>query len=57
MTLSQKAIDEFKEIWIKEYGEKIDSAQAENMANKLISLMRVIYQPIPKHRNEKTNGK
>lgn len=48
MSLSKKAINEFKEIYEKEFGGKISDAQAREMGENLISLFKVIYRPLPK---------
>jgi len=47
MSLSKKAIDEFKEIYEKEFGEKISDAQAEEMGENLIRLFEIIYRSLP----------
>lgn len=54
--LTREAIDEFKQLWLKEYGRSIDDKKAERIAVKLLMIMRPIYKPIPK-REGKTYGK
>lgn len=54
--LSREAIDEFKQLWIEEYGRSIDDKKAERIAVKLLMIMRPIYQPIPK-KDSKRYGK
>ena len=48
MTLSKRAIDEYKEIYLKKFGKKITDAEALEQGTKLINMMKVIYKPIPK---------
>ncbi len=47
MRLSEKAIKEFKEIYFREYGKSISDDEAQEMGQRLISLFRIIYRPIP----------
>ncbi|MCD6297730.1 MAG: hypothetical protein J7M30_11300 [Deltaproteobacteria bacterium] len=47
MRLSKEAIKEFKEIYYKEFGEKISDQEAQEMGGNLISLFKIIYHPIP----------
>lgn len=47
MALSEKAIKEFKEIYFKEYNEMLSDEEAQEMGQRLISLFKVIYRPIP----------
>lgn len=49
--LNQEALDEFKKLWLEEYGRSIDDKKAERIAVKLLMIMRPIYQPIPKKDN------
>lgn len=44
--LSREAIDEFKQLWLKEYGRSIDDKVAEKIATKLLTMMRAVYKPI-----------
>lgn len=48
MTLDKQAIDEFKQIWKKEFGEEISNERAMEEGSKLIRLFKVIYKPIIK---------
>ena len=48
--LSKEAIDEFKAIYRKEFGEEVSDAEAGELGESLISLFKVIYRPIPKGR-------
>jgi len=47
MGLSKEAIKEFKEIYYKEFEEKISDQEAQEMGGNLISLFKIIYRPIP----------
>jgi len=47
MRLSKEAIKEFKEIYYKEFGEKISGPEAQELGANLISLFKIIYRPIP----------
>lgn len=46
--LSQKAIDEFKEIYLAEYGEEISNQTALEMGLNLLTMFKAIYRQIPK---------
>jgi len=47
MSLSNKAIKEFKELYYEEYGKNISDEEAQEIGQRLISLFRIIYRPIP----------
>jgi len=47
MRLSKEAIKEFKDIYYKEFGEKISGPEAQEMGANLLSLFKIIYRPIP----------
>jgi len=47
MTLSKKAIEEFKVIYLKEFGEEISDARAEEMGLNLLRLFQLISRPLP----------
>jgi len=47
MGLSKKAIEEFKEIYFREFGKYLSDAEAQVMGQRLISLFKIIYRPIP----------
>lgn len=59
MRLSKKAIKEFKEIYYREFGEKISDETAQEKGQRLIALFKIIYRPIPndKSRDEIENPK
>jgi predicted nucleic acid-binding protein len=48
MALSKEAVEEFKKIYLQEFGEKISDAEAQEMGESLISFFKIIYHPIPK---------
>ena len=47
MRLSREAIKEFKDIYYKEFEERISDEEAQEMGASLLSLFRVIYRPAP----------
>jgi flagellin-specific chaperone FliS len=55
MGLSKEAIKEFKEIYYKEFQERISDEEAQELGESLISLFKIIYRSIPK--NNKQNPK
>ena len=48
MSLSKKAIEEFKKLCKKIYGEKISDYVASEAANRLVDFYKVIYKPMTK---------
>jgi hypothetical protein len=60
MSLSQKAIEDFKQAYLEEFNEEISDAQAKELGENLVALFRIICQPIPEEirrkyeRNDKT---
>ena len=46
--LSDKALQEFKEIWLKEIGEEISDERAVELGINLLNLFDHIYRPVPK---------
>jgi len=46
--LSQKAIDEFKEIYFAEYSEQINDQTALELGLNLLTMFNSIYRKIPK---------
>ena len=46
--LSKKALDEFKEIWRKQFGEEISDQKALEEGTSLITLFNAVYRPIKK---------
>ena len=49
MRLSRQAIQEYKEIYKKEFGEEISDAQAEEQALRVLRLFRLLLRPLPHH--------
>jgi hypothetical protein len=47
MRLSQEAIQEFKKIYRREYGQNLSNVQAREMAERFMNLMEIICRPIP----------
>jgi len=61
MSLSKKAIDEFKEIYKKEYKKELNDAEASEAANNLVGLFKILYdcearEQQRKHRLKKEPG-
>lgn len=56
MSLSQEAIDKYKQIYKKNFGEEISDEQAREEGESLISLFKVIYRPLPDTSKEGING-
>ena len=48
MSFSKEAIEEFKEIYKKEFGKEIFDQEALEKATNLLTLFNAIYRPIPK---------
>lgn len=44
MQLSQKAIDEFKQIYYEEFGEELSDEQAELMGGRLLRLYQILLE-------------
>jgi hypothetical protein len=47
MELSQNDINEFKAIYLKNFGEEISDEEAWPMARNLLHLMTIITEPLP----------
>jgi len=45
--LPPEAIQEFKELYVKRFGEFLPDEEAERKAEKLLALFRAVYLPIP----------
>ena len=56
MQLTQEAIDEFKEIYQKEYDITLTDEQALELATSFFHLMQVIYRPLPDRTCPSENG-
>lgn len=48
MMISQERIEEFKQIYLEEFGEEISDERAYELGLQLLHLFQVIYQPLPK---------
>ena len=48
MKLSQKAIDDFKKIYFKQFGIDLSDEEANALGIELLEFFRLIYKPIPK---------
>jgi len=46
MGLSRKAIEEFKEIYLQEFGQEISVKEARELAESLLSLFKIVCRPI-----------
>jgi len=55
MALSKEAIKEFKAIYKKEFKEDISDGKAQELGENLISLFKIIYQPIPNNGQQNCN--
>lgn len=47
--LTQEEINQFKEIYLKEFGNEINDQTAILLGNNLLNLMQAVYKPIPKN--------
>ena len=56
MSLSEEAIEEFKDIYYREFGRIISDEEAQEMGHNLLSLFKIIYRPIPEDEDQMTNG-
>jgi hypothetical protein len=56
MTLSKKAIEEFKEIHFREFGQQITDEEAQELGLNMISLFKIICRPIPEQTNPDFSG-
>lgn len=52
--ISKIALSEFKEIYLREYGEELADKEALEKATQFLSLMKAIYKPIPNTMNTTT---
>jgi hypothetical protein len=46
--LSKESIEEFKEIYKKDYGVDLTNEEATKFATKFLNLMKIVYRPIKK---------
>lgn len=47
MQLSNKAINDFKKIYLEEFGVDLTDEEANKKGLELLEFMKLIYQPIP----------
>lgn len=45
--LPPEAVEEFKSLYKKRFGEDLSNEDASKRANNLVNLFKVVYQPIP----------
>jgi len=57
MSLSQKAIEEFKQAYLDEFKEELSDAQAQEIGERLIALFRIICRPIPEETKHEQSDK
>lgn len=48
MKLTPEALDEFRGIYLDEFGEDITRDQAQEMGSRLVDLLRLLLRPLPK---------
>lgn len=48
MKISKEKLDEFKQIYHRQFGEEISDEEAFEMGLELLNFLRVIYRPLPK---------
>jgi hypothetical protein len=62
LMVSEKALREFKRLWLEEFGEEITDEKALDEATALLTIFDAIYRPIKKEwsdeydKKNKTNG-
>lgn len=47
MEISKKKLDEFKQIIREDYGQELSDKEAYRVANKVLTMFRIICQPQP----------
>lgn len=47
MKLPKQAIQEYQEIYKRQFGEEITEVEAEKQGRNLLELMQLMYKPIP----------
>lgn len=50
--LSDQAIEEYQEIYLKEFGKRIDEEEVRKQGTNLVNLFKLIYKPIPAVKKE-----
>jgi flagellin-specific chaperone FliS len=56
MRLNKEAIEEFKEIYKREFGKTISDEKAQELGQNLLSLFKIIYRAIPSDKDHKQNA-
>lgn len=51
-TISDKMLKEYKALYKKKFGEDLSDQDALEQATKLITLVDIVYRPIPKEDNK-----
>ena len=57
MKLGKKEIQEFKELYRKEFKEEIDNETARELAIRVLNLFRAVYKPLIKNNHESSKRK
>ena len=57
MRLSKEAIEEFKDIYCKKFGEKLSDEKAQELAERLVLLYKAVYCPFPDDDKQNKSGK
>lgn len=48
MKIEPQDIQAFKRLWQESFGQELNAQEAQEKAAHLLSMMRVIYKPLPK---------
>ena len=51
--LSEKALQEFKQLYLEEYGEEISDERATELGINLLTMFQNIYRPVKKEWSDK----
>lgn len=57
MNLSKRAIKEFQEIYLEEFGENISNKKANEIGLRLLLFFQIIYRPTRKEEHESREEK
>lgn len=55
--ISETALQEFKRLWLEEFGEEISDEQAMEVGTNLLNLFNHIYRPVKKSWLEEVSDK
>ena len=47
MRISKERIEEFKQLYLKQFGEGLSDEEAHELALQLLQLFKVVYRPLP----------